>query len=211
MPAVLPLIPADFGTEHRDVDFSSVAAAPSVWAGFAVEVMLAAREVGRAVEFSAESLPVEVGTDLQAAASYRRRIGIQDVTGQKHRVGAYVNVTTGDPDQLAAAAYVFGSVGVGLRIPDHAVEDFDAGRALTDRRGVPPILGGLYVPVVGRASGNFLAVMSGKVVEFTPGFYRRYCDETICYFSEEIMTAPTAPPGFDRAQLLIDLQAFTRR
>lgn len=211
VPSVLALIPAEFGAEHRDVDFTAVADAPSVWAGFAVETKLAAREAGAAVEFAAGSLPDGGDTDLQAAASYRRRIGIEDVTGQKHRVGAYVNVTTGDPDQLAAAAYVFGSVGVGLRVPETAVGDFEAGRALADRRGVPAILGATYVPVIGRAGGNFLAVAAGRVIEITPGFYRRYNDETVCYFTEGIMTAPSSPPGFDRDRLLTDLEAFTRR
>lgn len=211
MPSILPLIPGDFGTEHLDADFTGLADAPSVWAGFAAEVMVAAREAGREVEFAAELFPTEPDTDLQAAASYRRRIGIQDTTGQKHRVGAYVNVTTGDPDQLAAAVYVFGSIGVGLRIPDYAVDDFVAGRVWTDKRGVHPIAGCVYTPVVGRADGRFLAVVAGRIQAIDPVFYRRYNDETICYLSEEIMTAPEAPPGFDRAQLLIDLQAFTRR
>ncbi|MFC8531947.1 hypothetical protein [Nocardia sp. NPDC057227] len=226
--AVSPLIPAAFGPDLPALPMLGADEARcGVWAGFAYEAMLASREAGAPVGFSAGSVlsdyaavtghnpddpATDVGTDLQVAASYRRRVGILDNTGARHRVGAYATLTIGDPEQLAAAVYIFGSVGVGLRIPGHALDDFAAGRPWKSQQGLPPITGCHYVPVVGRAgNGNFLGLAWGRVQEIEPMFYRRYCDEVIVYFSEEFMTAPVSPPGFDRAQLLIDLQAFTRR
>ncbi|MEV0357093.1 hypothetical protein AB0H71_13630 [Nocardia sp. NPDC050697] len=228
VPAVSPLIPAAFVPELPDLPMLGAdETACGVWAGFAYEVTLASREAGAEVGFSAGSVlsdytaavgydpadpRTDVGSDLQVAASYRRRIGVLDNTGRRHRVGAYATLTIGDPDQLAAAAFIFGSVGVGLRLPGHALDDLAAGRAWESRQGLPAVVGCHYVPVVGRAeNGNFLALAWGRVQEMSPMFYRRYCDEVLVYFSEEFMTAPASPPGFDRAQLLIDLQAFTRR
>lgn len=220
--AVAALIPEEFGPEGVEFDaLGADQAACDVWSGFAVETTLAAREAGLEVEFTAESVLADYaaatgyipgdpatdrGTDLQEAASYRRRIGIADATGRRHRIGGYVSLTQGDPDQLAAAAWIFGAVGVGLRVPDYAVEG-----AWESRLGVSPIVGGAYVPVIGRRGGNFLAVSRGEVREMSPLFYRRYCDESLVYLSEEFMISATPPSGFDRAQLLIDLHAHTRR
>lgn len=220
--AVVQLIPSEFGPDSVEVGALGIdEVACDVWAGFAAETMLAAREAGAEVEFTAESVlgdyaastgytpgdpATDRGSDLQDAASYRRRIGIADATGRRHRVGGYVSLTQGDPDQLAAATYIFGAVGVGIRVPDYAVDG-----EWESRMGVAPIVGGTYTPVVGRRDGNFLAISGGGVREMSPTFYRRYCDESIVYLSEEFMISSTPPPGFDRAQLLIDLNAFTRR
>lgn len=228
--AILPKIPAAFGHENLVPEFGMLGndqVGDCVWAGAAHETMLWCREAGRDTTFSNGSVlsdyskvtgynpddpSTDQGTDMQVAASYRRRIGILDAAGRRHRVGAYVALTTGDPDQLAAAAYIFGSVGVGIRFPDYAMDEFNAGKPWAVRHGVPKIEGGHYIPVCGRgANGNFHVITWGKVQQMTEGFYRRYCDEAIVYFSEEFLTSGHSPEGFDRAQLLTDLQAFTRR
>ncbi|MEU2013121.1 hypothetical protein [Nocardia sp. NPDC019302] len=230
VPAVLPMIPEAFGHEGLIQDFGMLAndqVGDCVWAGAAHETMLWNREAGNEVTFSdgcvlsdyskatgydPENPSTDQGTDMQAAASYRRRIGVLDATGRRHKVGAYVALTTGDPDQLAAATYIFGAVGVGIRFPDYAMDEFESGKPWSVRHGLPKIEGGHYIPVIGRgANGNFHVVTWGRVQQMTPGFYRRFCDEAICYFSEEFLTAGISPEGFDRAQLLLDLHAFTRR
>jgi hypothetical protein len=226
--AVAPLIPAVFGPGAVEFDaLGSDQLRCGVWAGFAYETMLWAREAGREVMFSADSVLSDYaeatgytpedpasdrGTDLQAAASYRRRIGCLDAAGVRHRVGGYAALAPGDPDQLAVAAYIFGSVGVGLRMPGYALADFAAERAWDVRFGIAEIVGGHYVPVVGRTrTGNFQVIAWGRLHEMTPGFFRRYCDEAIAYLPEEIVTTPRGPDGFDRAALIFDLYRFTRR
>lgn len=228
--SILPRIPAAFGHENLVTDFEMLAnneVSDCVFAGAAHESMLWCREAGHTVTFSndcvlsdyskvtgynPEDPSTDQGTDMQVAASYRRRIGVQDATGRRHKIGAYVALTPGDPDQLAAASYIFGAVGVGLRFPGYAMDEFEAGQPWAVRHGVPKIEGGHYIPVCGRgANGNFHAVTWGRVQEMTPGFYRRYCDEALVYFSTEFLTAGVSPEGFARDQLLTDLQAFTRR
>lgn len=226
---ILPLIPAEFGHQHLEADFPMLGNdqyANSVWAGAAHETMLWQREAGVEVTFSAGSVlsdyatvtgfdetnPVtDQGTDMQVAASYRRRIGLLDATGRRHRVGGYVSLTQGDPDLLAAATYVFGAVGVGLRLPEHALDDFAAGKPWDMRSGVPAVAGGHYVPVIARRGGLFDVVTHGRPHQMTEMFYRRYCDEVTVYFTPEFLAAGYAPPGFDRDRLLADMEAFTRR
>lgn len=228
--AILPKIPAAFGHDNLVATYGMLAndaVGDCVFAGAAHETMLWCKESGHDATFTPGSVlsdysavtgynpddpATDQGTDMQVAASYRRRIGVLDATGRRHKVGAYVALTPGDPDQLAAAAYVFGSVGVGIRFPDYAMAEFTAGKPWAVRHGVQKIEGGHYIPVCGRAAnGNFHVVTWGKVQEMTEGFYRRFCDEAIVYFSEEFLTAGTSPEGFNRAQLLTDLNAFTRR
>ncbi|AHH20869.1 hypothetical protein NONO_c60930 [Nocardia nova SH22a] len=234
--AVLPKIPAEFGHERLVTAWEMLAnnqVGDCVWAGAAHETMLWGREAGRDVKFTDECVladytavtgfdpsqadpytgenPTDQGTDMQAAASYRRRIGIVDTLGNRHQVAAYVALTPGDPDQLAAAAYVFGAVGIGLRVPAYAEDEFSAKKPWDVRHGNATIVGGHYVPVISRRDGNFDVVTWGAIQQMTPMFYRRYCDEAIVYFSREFLTADISPEGFDLAQLQADLKVFARR
>lgn len=228
--AILPKIPAVFGHDHLIHTYEVLgndSAGDCVFAGAAHESRLWCKEAGRDVAFTDASVlsdysavtgynpddpSSDQGTDMQVAASYRRRIGVLDSAGKRHRVGAYVALTPGDPDQLAAAAYIFGSVGVGIRFPDYAMDEFNAGKPWAVHHGNQKIEGGHYIPVVARAAnGNFHVVTWGKVQEMTVGFYRRFCDEAIVYVSTEFLTAGISPEGFNLTQLLTDLNAFTRR
>jgi hypothetical protein len=226
---IAPHIPVEFGPDDQGswgVNGNDLYQS-CVWAGAARETEIWARETGLTVTIDAEQSladyalvtgfdpadpKTDVGTDVQVAASYRRRIGLLDADGARHKIGGYVSLIPGEPDQLAAATYIFGAVGVGLRIPDYAMDEFDAGTPWAVRYGVPKMLGCQYVPAIGRAAnGNIRVITWGRVHEMMPSFYRRYCDEAVCYFSQEFLRAGVAPPGFDRAKLLADLEAFTRR
>jgi len=227
--AVLPKIPAEFGHDHLITDWGMLGNSQfgnCVWAGAAHETALWCREAGHTTTFSEGSVlgdyaavtgfnpadpGTDQGTDMQEAASYRRRIGVLDAQGKRHKVAAYVALTPGDPDQLTAAAYIFGAVGVGIRVPDYAESEFEAGTPWNVRHGLHPIAGGHYLPVVGRRDGMVDAVTWGRVHPMTVGFYRRYCDEAIVYLSTEMLTAGVSPEGFDLDRLRADLRAFTRR
>lgn len=225
---IAPHIPVEFGPDGGDWGVNGNDLYQTcVWAGAARETELWSRDAGFAVTIDTEQSladyatvtgfdpgnpKTDLGTDVQVAASYRRRVGLLDTNGVRHRIGGYVSLIQGEPDQLAAATYVFGAIGVGLRFPDYAQEEFEAGSPWAVRYGVPKMLGGMYVPVTGRgANGNFRVIAWGRMHEMQPSFYRRYCDEAICYLTPEFLRAGAAPLGFNRARLLADLEAFTRR
>lgn len=138
------------------------------------------------------------GTDMQAAASYRRKVGVIDSSGVRHRIDAYVALEVGDLDQLVLAMWLFGAVGVGVQMPRQAMDQFDAGLPWTVPHK-PKIDGGHYIPGVGRdAAGNIQFISWGKLHAMTPEFYERFNDETVAYVSLDYLNASKlSPEGFD--------------
>jgi hypothetical protein len=151
--------------------------------------------------FNPDDPSTDQGTDMQQAASYRRKTGILDAKGQRHKIDSYVALTPGDANQLALAAYLLGAVGVGLRFPESAMNQFEAREPWTIVDQQTPA-GGHYVPCVGRNShGHFLVVTWGRIQAMTPEFYARYCDEAVAYLSIEALTNELSPEGFDVSRL----------
>lgn len=150
------------------------------------------------------------GTDMEAAAKYRRKTGLLDADGHRHKIGAYLAIALGDLDELAAALWIFGAVGMGIEFPAFAMDDFDAGKVWDVQRVHTKIEGGHYVPLVGRsANGNFRGVTWGAGVEITPKFIAKYADELIVYLSEESLINGVNLDGFKLAALQDVLKQLT--
>ena len=114
-----------------------------VWAGAAHETILWNKEAGTATSFNNKSVlsdysavtgfkpndpSTDNGTDMQQAASYRRKTGVLDSKGKRHKVGAYLGLPPGDIDQLALAIYLFGATSIGIKFPNSAMDQFNAGK-----------------------------------------------------------------------------------
>jgi hypothetical protein len=139
------------------------------------------------------------GTDMQTAASYRRSTGVIDADGVRHKITAYMALEEGRVDQLAAAAYLFGAAGFGFQVPASAENQFSTGQPWDVVAG-DSLVGGHYVPVVGRvANGNLVVVTWGRTQEMTPAFAQKYNDESLAYFDIETLAQNTrlSPEGFD--------------
>lgn len=150
------------------------------------------------------------GTDMAKAAAYRRKTGLIDAKGKRHKVAAYLAIRNyTNTAELADAAYLFGAVGVGIQFPDTAMQQFNAGKTWDVVSG-SHIEGGHYVPLVGRlSSGNFLVVTWGKVQQVTPRFLTKYVDEAITYLTPEwVNTTGKTLDGFTLPQLQQDLAAL---
>ena len=193
-----------------------------VFAGAAHETMLWCREAGAAPSFTDAAVlsdystvtgfdpakpDTDQGTDMTAAASYRRKIGIVDAAGRRHTIDAYLAIKPGDVTELKAAAYLFGAIGVGIRFPGSAMDQFNAGKpwSVVSRSSVE---GGHYIPCIGFDGADFLVVTWGKVQRATPGFLKKYCDEALAYISLERLTGGKSLDGFDLASLRADLAAL---
>lgn len=152
----------------------------------------------------------DAGTDMIDAADYRRRTGVVDASGIRHKIDSYIALQVGNVDQLVLATYLFGAVGIGINFPVVAMKDFDDGRpwdvgtnARTD--------GGHYIPCVGRNSdGNLLIVTWGRLHAMTPAFYKAFNDETVAYVSTDPLKNNLSPEGFGLDDLRRDLAAITR-
>lgn len=193
-----------------------------VFAGAGHEHMVWGMEQGKNITFSADSVlkaysevtgfnpkdpNTDQGTDMSVAAAYRRKTGIPDASGARHQVAAYLALTPGNWDQMLAAAWLFGAVGIGIQFPSSAMDQFNANKNWSVVRGAS-IEGGHYIPVVAKHS-TLQIVTWGREIGMTEGFYKKYCDEAIVYLSADTLNpAGSSPEGFNRDQLIADLAAL---
>lgn len=225
--AALPTPPSQFGHKDLVLDWQGMLGndqyGDCVFAGAAHETILWGREAQTSVLFNANSVlgdysavtgfnpndpNTDQGTDMQVAASYRRKTGIMDANGKRHSVAAYLGITHTAPLELKQSIYLFSNVGIGIRFPKSAMTQFNAGKNWTVVRN-SPIEGGHYVPAIGYNSQYVYVVTWGKVQKMTWGFYKKYCDEAVAYLSNEMLTNGKSLEGFNTAELQANLNQLT--
>jgi len=221
-----PPVPAVFGHASlvpRWPMFANDRFGDCVWAGAAHETMLLVAESGRSATFSDDSVLADYaavtgfdprdsstdnGTDMQAAASYRRKTGIVDAQGLRHKIAAYVALDPGNVAHLHLAVYLFGAVGIGLMLPASALDQAMQGKSWDIVVGSPNE-GGHYVPLVGRRADGLLETVSwGALQPMTEAFFARFCDEAVAYVSAECLLDRKSPEGFDYDMLIEHLEAL---
>jgi hypothetical protein len=195
-----------------------------VFAGAAHETMLWNWTQARAVPFTDEAVlgdygavtgftptdpSSDQGTDVHEALAYRRKTGIADATGQRHKIGAYVALEPGNWHELLEALEVFEAVGIGFEFPGYAMDQFNAGLRWSYRPG-GTIEGGHYVPVVGRSHVSTITTITwGQKQDMTRAFFHAYCDEAYGLLSSEMLNVQgLSAEGFDLAQLQADVAAL---
>lgn len=145
------------------------------------------------------------GTDMQVAASYRKKTGVIDASGKRHTIAAYLAVK--NSKEIQQAVYLFGAMGIGIQFPDSAMDQFRKGQDWTVRKGAT-IQGGHYIPAIAYDPEWVYVVSWGKVVRASWSFIRKYMDEGVVYLSEEILSGGMSPEGFKLADLTTDLNAL---
>lgn len=196
------------------------------WAGPAHETMLWTKLGGHAATFTTADVladyaagtgfdpnagppganPTDQGSNVRDVANYRRKTGIVDAHGHRHKIGAYVAV---HPDNFAhcrAAVYLFGALGIGFQVPQSAMTQFENHQPWDVVPG-SPVEGGHYVPVLGIDPVYLYVVTWGRIQVMTRRFFATYCDEAYAYLSVEQLTNGKSPEGFNLAQLTADLPA----
>jgi hypothetical protein len=235
---VLPKVPRMFGHEKAVPEWGMLGNGPDpemgpaftgagdcVWAGAAHETMLWTSEsgAGEAV-FSTHGVlddyaavtgytptdpDTDRGTEVRAALNFRRRTGIVDARGTRHRLGAYVALQPGNIDHIHAALYLFGAVGLGIRFPASAMAQFEAHMPWTVVEAAE-IDGGHYIPLVARRADKLDCVSWARIQPMTASFLQTYCDEAYALLSPEMLNASgRSPEGFDLHQLTRDLAAVS--
>jgi hypothetical protein len=192
------------------------------WAGAAHETMLWNKEAGKAVKFSTASVLSDYsastgfdpknpnsdqGTDVADGMSYRRKVGVIDADGNRHKIAAYLEVTPGDLQEHRAACYLFGATGVGIEFPDYALDQFNNNQPW-DVRPNGQIQGGHYIPMVAARDGGIVIVTWGREQLMTEAFLKKYEDEAVVMISEEMLREGRSIEGFDKAALEADLAAL---
>lgn len=195
------------GGAHEHMDWSQAAKNGPI--AFTDKAVLS--DYAKATGFDPKDPDTDNGTDMEEAAKYRRKIGLVDGNGKRHKITSYVALKAGDVDELALASYLFGAVGIGIQYPKIADDQFDAQQPWDIQPGqTSQMMGGHYVPIIGRnTKGNFLCVTWGRLHAITPAFYQRYCDEAIAYLSPALFdNRLLTPEGFNLATLQKDLKAL---
>lgn len=152
----------------------------------------------------------DYGTDMGQAADYRRKTGVVDASGKRHKIVAYARLEPGNFDQLLAATYTFGRTGIGIIFPDSAWDQFDAPTPVWDYVPGSPSDGGHYIPGVGSTLKDAISVVSwAKRVVMTRRFVEEQVDEAMAYFSDEQMRPDGMTlHGFSRDAMLAALAAL---
>lgn len=222
----LPTPPSEFGHENILPPWGMLGNdqyGDCAWAGAAHETMLWTRAAGKQATFTTAAVLADYaactgfdpkdpnsdqGTDMQQAASYRRKIGIVDAAGIRHKVAAYAAIEPGNIDLMLRAAYCFESVAVGVMLHDAQMDQFNDGHPWSIVQG-SKIDGGHYVPIVARRAGHFLFSTWGSLQPADDAWVRDANDETICFFSTEMLSGTKTLEGFDAEQLAADLKVLT--
>lgn len=224
MTGALPQAPGSFGEEELvPKDWGMLGNdeyGDCVFAGAAHETMLYNAMSRRDVQFDREVVLSDYaavtgfdpntgegdnGTVVRDALNYRRKTGIEDANGSRHKIGAYVALEPGNLAHLKSAIYLFGAVGIGIEFPQSAMDQFNAGKPWSKVRG-SRVEGGHYIPLVAERHHRFVCVTWGKLQPMTQSFYQEYCDEAYALLSNEILNQEgKSILGFDLEQLRNDL------
>lgn len=152
--------------------------------------------------FKANDASTDQGTDMHQSMAYRRKIGVVDANGRRHKIGAYLTLEPGNWLQLLEALWAFQVVSIGFAFPDYAMAQFNAGRAWSVHSGAPVPTEGHAVCVVGRPKVSSVYVVTwGQIQEMTKGFYTKYCDEAYAFISQEDLVKGISPAGYNLTQL----------
>jgi len=140
------------------------------------------------------------GLDVQQTAKWRRDVGLTDDEGGVHQIAAYLALDPGNINHLFYGVYLFGAVGLGLRLPDVADMQFRDNQPW-DFTGATAS-GGHYVPFAGRRPGMLHVITWGQrwpMLEssLTPN----WIDEAVVYISKDSLANEKSPEGFDYAAL----------
>ncbi len=197
-----------------------------VVAGAAHETMLLSAMGGRKLTFSDEWVLKDYlamqgnpwwpfndrGLDMEKAADYRRRIGIHDARGIRHRIDAYALLRLSDPIELMQAIDLLGVAGIGLNLPANAESAWASHQPWTDT-SQPPSGEGHYVCGVGRNSqGQILVVTWGRIQAMSLDYYSKYNAGMIslAYLSrEQLDSKGLSPDQYDVAKLNNFLRGLT--
>jgi len=148
----------------------------------------------------------DAGTDLPTLIQHRLTHGILDAAGRAHRIGAVVELPTGDWEALIYALYYADGVTIGVAMPTAWSAAFAAGDYLWDKVPNPEIEGGHAVTGVAFYNKMARPVTWGTdEVNLTQAGYEQASIQTYAYWTVEKLHAGLNIDGIDGQKLLHDL------
>lgn len=235
--AVLPKVPATFGVaseipdsawgmlgndEWGDCFWAGRAHGTMVWTGYSTGTPAPMSTAATLGDYAAATGFVErygppganntdQGTDPRAGLNYCTKVGVHDAHGHAHKLGAYVFGEPGNWEHLLEMMLIFDVVGLGLRVPSNAQQQFEAGQPwqLVPGYGLLPIEGGHWVEGIDRVGHSMIEVVTwGRRQRVARSWLAEYCDCLVGMFSAESLLAGKDPAGLNTAAMLAALQAL---
>jgi hypothetical protein len=159
--------------------------------------------------FVGDPPPPDEGCNMLQVLNYWRKAGLD-----QHKIDAYAALTLKNQTEAMTALYLFGSVYIGVALPDFAVQ----GDMLTVPWVVPsdgPVgdaapnpQNGHCIPAVAYDADGLTIITWGEPKTMSWGFYDAYADEAFAVLSQDfIRQSGTSLDGFDLAALEVDLKA----
>jgi hypothetical protein len=154
--------------------------------------------------------PPDAGCNMLQVLNYWRKAGLA-----RHIINAYAAIKLKNQAEAMSALYLFGSVYIGVELPDFAVE----GDMLAVPWVVPPggpegnaapnPNNGHCIPAVAYDENNLTVITWGEPKTMSWDFYNAYADEAFAVLSQDfIEKSGTDLGGFDLAALEADLEAL---
>ncbi|WP_141692888.1 hypothetical protein [Leifsonia xyli] len=220
----IPTPPTRMG--HQELSDSNMFAndriGDCVCAGAGHETLLWNRESGRKVEITDKQVismysditgydpkdpSTDQGTTVADAASWRRKKGLEDATGKRHRIAAYTSISPSNKTEHMQSIWLFSAVGIGFDVPRSAMVQFQNNEPWEVVQGSQPeIVGGHYVAAVGYDTKYLYVITWGKIQKMSWDFLEKYNDESFTYLSKEFLDKKGKnPEGFDLEALKLDL------
>lgn len=148
------------------------------------------------------------GTNVRDALSYRRKTGLVDVNGNRHKIGAFVKLDEKNLDHILEAMWLFGAVGIGIEFPDSAMDQFNRHEQWSVVPGAQ-IEGGHYIVATGRRAPDDLGFLTwGRRQSVTQKFYETYADEAWAAVSVDELRNGVSRRGLDLSGLVAALQSL---
>lgn len=154
--------------------------------------------------------PPDAGCNMLQVLRYWRKTGLDG-----HKVLAFAGLDLQNQAQAQSAVWLFGSIYIGVALPDFATQ----GDMLTVPWVVPPggpvgsaapnQNNGHCIPAVAYDANNLWVVTWGELKSMSWEFYSAYADESFAVISQDFIAANGLnPAGFDLAALEADLKAI---
>jgi len=152
--------------------------------------------------------PADAGCDMLSVLKYWRSAGLDH-----HNIKAFASIKLTDQTEAQNSVYLFGSMYIGVALPNFAVQGdmltvpwvVPAGGPVGD--AAPNPNNGHCIPAVAYDADNLYVVTWGEIKSMSWPFYNAYADESYAVLSEDfIEKVGTDPAGFNLAALEKDLQ-----
>ena len=155
--------------------------------------------------------PTDQGTDVHQLFAYRKKVGLVDDAGVRHKVVGYAGLRVGDFDELLVALSLFTTVAIGINCPDFLQAQFQAGGPWDVEAGDPDpdIEGGHYIPAVLGDSPDLVDIVTwGGQIGLTRAFYETFSTVAVVALSNDMFKDGVDIDGVDLQKLAHDLPEF---